>query len=534
LRLVDRAVYTYLNMTHQRPFLAALAAMSVTFSLHAEAVPHAPKMPTQAAFRFLRQASWGPTTATVAHLQQVGFKTYLQEQFAAPLSPIPDAQKDANGNQLIGPVQQQFFLNAVNGEDQLRQRVMFALNQIWVVSFIKINIPQAMIVYLRTLQKDALANYYDVMYDITLNPAMGHYLDMVNNDKGNPATGHSPNENYAREIMQLFSIGVSELNPDGTLKLDTASQPIPAYTQDTIEGFASLFTGWTYAPLPGKNPASHNPASWTSPMVAVEANHESTYSKTLLNGVTLPAGQSAEKDLDQGLQNIFQHPNVGPFICKQLIQHFVSSNPSSYYVQRVASVFADNGQGVRGDMKAVMEAILLDEEARRGDDGTLDSIEGHLTEPVLFFNALLRELNAKVVLNNGLAAQGNALAQNIYYPPTVFNYFAPSYAIGDTGVNAPEFQLLSSATAMLRANFVNGLIYGTMGGVTLDLTPYQNLAGNPSQMLDAMNKALLGGTMSPAMRGAIMTAVNAATTPKAKAQAALYLIASSWQYQVER
>ena len=212
----------------------------------------------------------------------------------------------------------------------------------------------------------------------------------------------------------------------------------------------------------------------------------------------------------------------------------VTSNPSSYYVQRVANVFADNGKGVRGDIKAVIEAILLDEEARRGDDGTIDSIEGHLTEPVLFFNALLRELNAKVVLTNALPGQASALSQNIYFPPTVFNYYAPSYAIGASGVNAPEFQLQSSSTAMLRANFVNVLIYGTVGGITLDFTAYMTLAANPSQMVDAMNVALMGGAMEPAMRTSILTAVNAAATPKAKAQMALYLIASSWQYQVER
>jgi uncharacterized protein (DUF1800 family) len=411
--------------------------------------------------------------------------------------------------------------------------VMFSLNQIWVVSGVKITYAQAMVVYLRTLQKDAFANYYDVMYDVTLNPAMGDYLDMLDNDKGDPATGHNADENYAREIMQLFTVGVSELNTDGTLKLDSSGLPIPAYTQDTVEAFARLFTGWTFATLPGKKIVIHNPINWLSPMEAFEPNHDTT-AKTLLSNVTLPAGQSAETDLTEGLQNIFQHPNVGPFISLQLIQHLVTSNPSPAYTERVATVFADNGKGVRGDLKAVVEAILLDPEARQGDGGSPDPAEGHLTEPVLFFNALLRELNAKVVLTNSLTSQGTALTQPIYDPPTVFNYYAPSYAIAGTTIVAPEFQLLSTATAILRANFVNSLIYGTVGGVTLDLTPYQTLAANPSQMLDVMNTALLGGTMSADMRSTITTAVNAAATPKAKAQAALYLIASSWQYQVDR
>jgi len=530
-------------MTQQRLMYLALAAVLATGALPAATErperrerPDAPKITTQAAFRFLQQASWGPTPAAVARVQKVGFKNYIEEQFAAPLSPLPDAPLDANGNPQMGPVQQQFFLNAVNGPDQLRQRVMFALNQIWVVSDIKIAQAQAMVVYLRVVQADAFANYYNVMYDVTLNPTMGHYLDMLDNDKGDAT--HGANENYAREIMQLFTIGVSELNSDGSLKLDTSGQPIPSYTQDTVEGFANVFTGWTFAPLAGKASVIHNPVNWASPMVAVESNHDTT-TKQLLNGVTLPPGQTAEKDLTEGLQNIFQHANVGPFVCKQLIQHLVTSNPSASYIQRVTAVFADNGLGVRGDMKAVIEAILLDEEARRGDNGTFasqkgESMEGHLTEPVLFFNSLLRGLNATVILNNALPGQGNALSQNIYLPPTVFNYYAPSYAIGNTGINAPEFQLLSTSTAMLRANFANSLIYGSLGGITVDLTEYEKLAANPNQMLGAMNTAFFGGTMETGMQSAILTAVNAATTPKAKVQMALYLIASSWRYQVQR
>jgi uncharacterized protein (DUF1800 family) len=522
-------------MTQQRLMYLALAGALATGALPAATERHerpdAPKITTQAAFRFLQQASWGPTPATVARVQKVGFKNYIEEQFAAPLSPLPDAPLDANGNPEMGPVQQQFFLNAVNGPDQLRQRVMFALNQIWVVSDIKIEQAQAMVVYLRVVQADAFANYYNLIYDVTLNPTMGHYLDMLDNDKGNAT--HGANENYAREVMQLFTVGVSELNSDGSLKLDTSGQPIPTYTQDTVEGFANVFTGWTFAPLAGKVSVIHNPVNWASPMVAFESNHDTT-AKLLLNGVTLPAGQTAEKDLTEGLQNIFQHANVGPFVCKQLIQHLVTSNPSGSYIERVATVFADNGLGVRGDMKAVIEAILLDEEARRGDDRATASEEGHLTEPVLFFNSLLRGLNATVILNNALPGQGNALSQNVYLPPTVFNYYAPSYSIGNTGINAPEFQLLSTSTAMLRANFVNALIYGSPGGITVDLTAYEKLAANPSQMLEAMNTAFFGGTMETGMQSTILTAVNAATTPKAKVQMALYLIASSWQYQVQR
>ncbi len=501
-----------------------------------------------AAARFLEQASWGPTTATLAHVREVGFEGYLEEQFAAPPSAITVPPPDSNGKIPYRPLQDQFFFNAINGADQLRQRVMFALNQIWVVSGLKITDPTAMVNYLQLLQKDAFANYYDVMHDVTLSPAMGHYLDMVNNDKPSVKTGKSADENYAREIMQLFTIGLSKLTPDGALQTDGSGNPIPTYDQNIIEGFSRAFTGWTYAPAAGVASKVHNPPNWTAPMVAWDSNHD-TGPKELLNGTTLPSGQTAEADLQGALTNIFNHPNVGPFVCRQLIQHLVTSSPSPAYVGRVARVFNGDAQTPRGDLKAVVRAILLDPEARAGDADVVRAVvrdaaapigEGHLREPALFMNSLLRALAAAVQPTNGLAPAIAALGQNIYFPPTVFNYYAPGYQIPGTGINAPEFQILSTSTAMLRADIVNSLVYGKIAGVTLDLTPFIKAATgedktlNSAELLDVLDAALTHYQMRADMWEVIKQAMDAAKTPTAKAQAAVYLIASSSQYQVER
>ncbi|HUP03059.1 MAG TPA: DUF1800 domain-containing protein [Bryobacteraceae bacterium] len=486
---------------------------------------------TAAATRFLEQATWGPTPASVAHLQAIGFTNWLDEQFVTAPSVISDVPPDANGREPMSPVQQQFFYNAVNGADQLRQRVAFALGEIWVTSAVKLTTADEVVPYLRLLALDAFASYPTIARDVTLSPSMGHYLDMVNNDKANAATGHSADENYAREVMQLFTIGLSELNMDGTPQL-SGGQPVPTYDQDSIEGMARVLTGWTYPLQPGAKQGSHNPPYFEGQMVAVEANHD-TGAKTFL-GVTLPAGQTAEQDLSDALHAILSHPNVAPFVSRQLIQHLVTGNPSGAYVQRVATVFKQSN----GDMKTVITAILLDPEARAGDDAEPAPGFGHLREPVLYMNGLLRGLGAEVASSNSLPGQANTLGQNVYYPPTVFNYFSPKYSFNTgsgtaiTSVNSPEFQLLSGASAILRTSFVNTLVYGGIGGVTLDWTALEALT--PAQMVAAADQALLGGRLTAQDTAAILSAVNAQTTAKAKAQAAVYLVASSSQYQVER
>ncbi|MBV8816896.1 MAG: DUF1800 domain-containing protein [Acidobacteriaceae bacterium] len=498
-----------------------------------------------AAARFLSQASWGPTAAAVAEVQAIGFDRWIDKQMdpsQTPLSTIPPYGVDAKGNTTLRPVQDAFFVNAVTGQDQLRQRVAFALSEIWVVSGVKLR-PEAIQPYLQLLQADAFAGYDQIMYDITVSPAMGHYLDMVNNNK--PTATHGADENYAREMLQLFTIGLVQLDQYGRPVLDpTTKQPIPTFTQDVIEGFARTFTGWTYAP--SRNGASKfpNPANWTAPMVPFDANHDSS-PKLLLNGVTLAskAGPGeALSDLQFALNNIFTHPNVAPFISRQLIQHLVTSSPSDQYVKDVADVFT----ATHGDMRAVVKAILLDPEARAGDDGTSQAATGHLREPVLFINALMRELNANIAASNGLTDYANAMGQYLYYPASVFSYFLPGYQIPvadaspPTTANAPEFQLLSESTAQVRVNFMNTVAFGRINGVTPTLTSYiGSLGGKPTMtsitaMISALNNDLLGGAMSADMQNSILPAVQVAGSPTAMVETALYLIGSSWTYQVER
>ncbi|MDQ6916709.1 MAG: DUF1800 family protein, partial [Pseudomonadota bacterium] len=327
------------------------------------------------AIRLLEQATFGPTDTLLAHVQGVGTQGFLNEQFAAPASQYPAFKYVPTGQQVtfcptdpdpqcardyysLFLLQNGFFQNALSASDQLRQRVAFALSQILVTSGTDINLAYGMAKYQQIFLDNAFGNYEDILTKVTLSSVMGDYLNMVNNDK--PANGVSPNENYAREIMQLFSIGVFELNQDGTRILDAGGSPIPTYDQsDAIEGFAHVFTGWTYPILSGIPAKTHNPKNFLGDMTPVDSNHDKG-AKTLLNGVTLPAGQSIQSDLTNAIHNIFMHPNVGPFVGKQLIQKLVTGDPTPQYVGRVAAVFNNNGQGVRGDMKATVNAILTD------------------------------------------------------------------------------------------------------------------------------------------------------------------------------
>jgi uncharacterized protein (DUF1800 family) len=497
------------------------------------------------AAHFLDQAAFGPDAATLDHVETVGLDAYIKEQFAAPISPYPDPATTGFG---LNQVQARFFTNAVHGQDQLRQRVAFALGQIMVVSAIEENTPTQLVPFLGILQKDAFTNFRTLMKDVTLSPTMGEYLDMRNNDKADPTRDTRANENYARELMQLFTIGLSQLNVDGTLQLDASGNAIPTYDQTTIQNFAKVYTGWTYPPKPGAVLQKHNPAYFGGPMVPFESNHDTT-SKTLLNGLVLPAGQTAEQDLEAALDDIFNHPNVGPFIGKQLIEHLVGSNPSPAYVARVASVFNDNGSGVRGDLQAVIRAVLLDPEARQGDNGPFasgptDVPSAHLREPVFVVASILRGLGALVNDANNLTAQAANLGQTLFTPPTVFNYFAPGYHVPadltpGMSLLGPEFQLDSPSNAVARFNMVNGMIYGSLGaGAVIDLTPFSNLASNPQALVDAVSEIFMDGQMPPKVQTALLGAINAiagtsAAVNKARAQAAIYLAVSSSYYTVE-
>jgi hypothetical protein len=528
------------NVTNPDPG-SATSSDAVTVTVGAAGTPI---ISADMAGRFLDHAAFGADSDTLAHVRSIGLDAYIDEQLAAPISPYPDPAMTGFG---IGGLQARFFSNAVHGQDQLRQRVAFALSQIFVVSAIEENTPTQLVPYLQILQNDAFANFRRLMEDVTLSPTMGEYLDMRNNDKADPARGTKANENYARELMQLFTIGLFQLNQDGTVVVDKDNNPIPTYHQPTIAEFAKVFTGWTYPTRPGVAPQRHNPAYYTGPMLAVAANHD-TSAKTLLNGFQVPAGQTAGDDLKSALDNIFSHPNVGPFIATRLIQHLATSNPSPAYVGRVAAVFNDDGSAghVRGNLAAVVRAILLDPEAADTPSTMfgLATTGGHLREPAFVIPSILRALGASVNDSNNLNSLSANLGQNLFTPPTVFNYYTPSYQIPPEftpGINllGPEFQLLSPSSAVARVNMVNGIVYGNLGvGAVIDLTPFAAVAGNPQALVNAVNQAFFSGEMPDAMQTEILRAVNALTGTTAailrqRAQAAIYLAAASSYYNVE-
>jgi uncharacterized protein (DUF1800 family) len=485
-----------------------------------------------AAVRFLEQASFGPDMENLNQVQTLGFDAYFQNQFPSTVTPYPNPFPNSS----IDDVQKSFFLNSIAGGDQLRLRVAMALNELWVVGGDTTSDPLGYTNYLRTLDQDALTNYLTIMTDVTLTPAMGNYLNMVNNNA--PAPGQHANENYAREIMQLFTLGLNQLNPDGTPVLDGSGNPVPTYTQNDVMSLGRAFTGWTFPTQPGKGQLNNNPPYYGGPMIPIEAEHD-TGAKTFL-GQSMPAGQSAEQDLSAALGIIFNHPNVGPFVARQLIEKLVTSNPSPAYIQRVAQAFNTGsfnsyGSGKRGDMLATVAAILLDPEARRGDSAaTAVATDGKLREPVVMIVSLCRAFHAKTDAN-GLSYEGDQMSQNIFYPPTVFNFFPPISPIPQTTLNGPEFGIFNTNTSLARDNVINDAVYGALGSNTkLDFSPVIN-AGTPDQMIAWLDTLFLHGTTPDQMKQIISTALSAlnAADTQGQAQAAIYLYTSSSMYQVQ-
>ena len=508
------------------------------------------------AVRLLEQATFGPNDTLVAHVGTVGVDAFLDEQFAAsgshysstkyvpaggaatfcPTDPNPNCFRDYY---TLFQLQNDFYRSALAGSDQLRQRVAFALSQVFVTSGLDINVAYGMATYQQIFLDNAFGNYETLMTRVTLSSVMGDYLNMVNNDK--PVAGTNPNENYARELLQLFSIGLWEQNLDGTLLLDAYGQPVPSYDQSTVEGFAHVFTGWTYPLLPGQTQRTHNFPNFLGDMVGVATNHD-TGAKQLLYGAIAPAGLSMDADLANAIKNVFLNPNIAPFVSKQLIQKLVTGDPSPQYVARVASVFNNNGQGVRGDMKAVVRAVLKDPEARGAVK--LDPGYGKLREPVLFMTAAARAVNAK---SDGVyfGPAGSTLGQNLFYPASVFNYYPPDYVVPSTTLLGPEFALHNSSTYINRDNVLNTMTFGTIQplasypgatGTQPDWTALAALAGNPNALIDKLDALLLHGTMPAAMRTGLATAINAvaASDTVGRAKTAYYLVVTSSEYQVER
>jgi uncharacterized protein (DUF1800 family) len=520
------------------------------------ALPPPPATQTDAA-RFLIQATYGPASpADVAAItgEPTGFGPWLASQFGQPLTShlaYYDAAKAAGEELSSNQVMESFWKQAVTGPDQLRQRVALALSEIMVISDQNGNVdPEGMAHYLDLLEADAFGNFRQLLADVTLDPTMGVYLNMLGNDQGDPANGINPNENYAREVNQLFSIGLYKLNPDGTLILDTTGLPIPTYDQDVVKGFAQVFTGWTWAGGDHSDPNNFynvNP-NWRQPMEAWPEHH-SPGSKLLLDGATLPAGQTPQQDLDAALDLIFHHPNVGPFICRQLIQRLVTSNPSPAYVYRCAQAFANDGVGVRGNLQAVLSAILLDYEARAT---TFLSQPGYgkLREPIVRLAQLLRVVNATPPADGkwriwDTEDAGYGLDENPLRAATVFNFFEPTYvqpgAIARAGLVAPEFKITTDTTVFGAADFLHDVIYYGAAFDPYTIVPnYSQLVGlSNTDLLDTLNLVMMANSMSPQTRAILQTALadpsfsdpSDATT---RVRNLLYLIELSPDYIAQR
>ena len=491
-----------------------------------------PQVSASAARRFLEQAAFGPTPADAAHVKTIGFQAWLAEQFAMPVVSNYNA---VTGNQ--GGLPPAFLANAVTNPDQLRQRVAFALSQIFVVSITKLIWNGDVIPYEQMLLADAFTSYRKILGDVTLSPAMGNYLDMANNAKANPAAGTAANENYAREVMQLFSMGDVLLNQDGTVQTNS-NGPIPAYLQPNVTELARVFTGWTYAPGPGRSPIWGAYITEFGPMVNYDPEHDFG-SKTLLNGYVAPANLSTLADLNDALDNIASHPNVAPFISKQLIQHLVKSNPTPAYVARVAQAFTQS----KGDMPTVITAILLDTEARANDAGGNDQpTDGHLQEPALFIPGFVRAFSGTMTPANFYSQTLAALGEDIYNPASVFNYFSPGYTLAGTGgLKGPEFQIDNPNAAIVRENLVaqffnqySNPVQSNGAGTIVDLTPFLPLASKPATLVDALDLTLTHGTMPAAMKQIVVTAVTADAGNGAlrQVETGVYLILTSSYYNV--
>ncbi|MCS6873424.1 MAG: DUF1800 domain-containing protein [Pyrinomonadaceae bacterium] len=533
--------------------------------------------------RFLQQATFGPTKALDNRIRRIGIRAWLEEQFNAPYPTIPypdlplmpsNPPSDCNGNQNDVPdnppdcyrqrygmysAQKWFYQEAFYGEAQLRHRVAWALSQIWVISGTDIQQSSHMIAYFQVLARNAFGNWRQLMYEMTLNPGMGEYLDMARSTKNNP------NENYAREILQLFNVGLFMLNPDGTYQRDAQGNLIPTYDQNVVNNFTKVFTGWSFcedtARCPNRTPGAVN---FKDPMLLRPQNHDLT-AKTLLNYPgsdstrNIPACTNcsnsaaietyANNSLNQALDNIYNHPNVAPFISRILIQHLVTSDPSPAYVARVAATFNANRSNPR-QLKEVVKAILLDPEAR-GNVKTEPNY-GKLREPVQLLTNLARQFDVmsadRTTISDGvLTSVTSPSGQVAFMAPSVFNYYPPDFVIPGTTLNAPEFAIYTTGTAIARANMVNTLVFsrintnssGVTHGTSLSFSDLEALAAadpTSNQLLDELNWRMMNGNMSAEMRNRIITAVNAvpSSNPLRRAQTAVYLIATSSQYQIQR
>jgi hypothetical protein len=488
------------------------------------------------AAHFLEQATFGPTAADVDLLISQGVDQWLNDQFAMPESAMPDDPD-------VGDVRNQLFLNMVNGPDQLRQRVVFALSQILVISANKNDDGLELAPWVRMLSRNAFGSYRTIIREMTLHPAMGKYLDNWLNrctrnttTCPNGSTTSVPNENYARELLQLFTLGLWELNMDGTVRLNAQGQPTPTYSQQSLVEYARALTGWTYARLNNEN----NFLVDMVPAMTTGSNpsprYHDTGAKTLLGGVVLPASANTPAalyaDVDGVVDSIMAHPNVAPFISTRLIRSLVTSNPSPAFIQRVATVFSSTD----GDLRATVTAILTDPEAR-----AFSNTDGRLKDPVLHIFGLARALGIPVGNPNNIQWNFSNLLQLLLTPNTVFNFYNLLTPLpGNVAMFGPEFGIYPPALAVQRANFVYGILYEwytTTFPMATVLPEFQAAANDPAALVELVNQRLMFGRMSSQLRDLIVAATAAITDTsdggrRERARGALYLAAISSEFSV--
>jgi uncharacterized protein (DUF1800 family) len=494
--------------------LSRLATQTATHQLviAAQAVPR----DHLAAARWLEQAAFGPTPAEIARVRSMGSAAWLAEQLAMPETAIEQPADN-------GLVRAQYLSRLSRAPDQLRQRVAYALGQMLVVSMQKNPYPEEVVPHLRTLSRHAFGNYRALLGEVTISPQMGKYLDLANSNK--PGAGSAANENFARELLQLFTTGTVMLNPDGRPRLDAQGLTIPAYDQNTVQQLALALTGWTYA-----GAGDNNWENFSGPMQPRDVNHDMR-AKSFL-GCNLAAGQTTLSDLNAALDCVFRHPNVGPFVALRLIRSMVISNPSPAYVQRVSQVFDNNGAGVRGDLRAVVQAVLLDAEARGG--GTADSrTAGKLKDPITHTIGLVRALGGSVSPTNQIAWYYDLMAQMPLAPPSVFGHYSPLFRVPQSTLAGPEFQIYTPTEAVQRGNLFWHILDGQTGDMPVDIAPFVALGDNVPALIDAVDKALLHGRMPSRMRQVLSAAVTPQYDRRGRALTALYLTALSGLYAVQ-
>ena len=509
--------------------IAAVGALAAATAASACTSPtDLPGTDAQAA-RFLQHAGLSSTREELAELHSLGYAGWIADQYEKPNAATVwewllyrGINKEEYRNS-VGPIDQAIWTQLFRAEDVLRKRVALALSEILVVSAEGMNLRNpafALANYWDIINKHAFGNYRNLLEDITLSPAMGDFLAAKGNRKFDPDTGRSPDENYAREILQLFSIGLVELNLDGTVKTDAMGKPIETYGQDTITNLAKVFTGWDLDRLAPDT--SRNPQQVRAPMTMNEQYH-STAEKRFL-GTIIPEVTDGKTSLKMALDAIFLHPNVGPFIGRQLIQRLVMSNPSPGYIERVATAFNDNGRGRRGDMKAVIEAVLLDDEALRVPDLSLTT-NGKVREPMLRLVQWYRTFGGRTTSGyweiGDQSSPESRIGQSPLRAPSVFNFFRPNFApkspvFVDNGLVAPEFQIIDETSVAGYVNYIqdvidNGIRSNRSGSNERELVAsYETeleLAGNPQALVDHINLVLCGGGLSDRTKRILVSAI---------------------------